>query len=209
MAAVSFALARPSSISTPSSHFGESRHREEYSNILCLICCDPLHRRLHVLFLKKVRKSIVLAGCVIAICNLRCSSVATPGAGADIRVQRENTNSSPFCRPPVDASVPFARGSNQHPLRVCRLPTLAGASVAPSSASFARRFDQRYPSCVASETRLFSGEAAPSLTSTWHPAPGTWLTLRTDLVRNLHLLTHPHLYSRQHNGMAPHLPSER
>lgn len=46
---------------------------------------------------------------------------------------------------------------------------LAGASVAPSPASFARRFDQRYPSFVASETRPLSGEAAPSLTRPARP----------------------------------------
>lgn len=49
-----------------------------------------------------------------------------------------------------------------------------------------------------------------TLPSSWHLAPGTRPGRRFERHRrNLHLLTYPHLYSRQHNGMAPHLPSER
>lgn len=95
--AVSFALAataRPSSIiHLLAPIFGESRHREDSSIFLCLLCCDPLHRPLHVCSSKKVRRSIVPASSLIAICNLQRCAAATPGAGADIRVQRENTNS--------------------------------------------------------------------------------------------------------------------
>lgn len=123
--AVSFAPAATARLSSISfCPLGESRHREHSCILLCLLCRDPLHRLLHVLASKKVRKSIVLAGSLIAAGNLHCCSVATPGAGADIRVQRENTNSSPFCRPSVDASVPFCRGPNQHPLIVARPPWL-------------------------------------------------------------------------------------
>lgn len=92
-----------------------------------------------------------------AICSARL--LQRLGLGADIRVQRENTNSSPFCRPPVDAFVPFCRGPKSTSTHLCS-STLAGASVASSPASSLRRLGHQYSSFAASETRIASGQAA-------------------------------------------------